>query len=92
MINDHDSQSCCSPGGRHDKDQHSSDDSHDINISDFRKSKSSDETKREMIRIPGGQFQMGTDDLDGFPADGEGPVRNVELSPYYIDKYPVTNL
>jgi formylglycine-generating enzyme required for sulfatase activity len=34
---------------------------------------------------------MGTDDRDGFPADGEGPVREVELSPFSIDPTAVTN-
>lgn len=43
-----------------------------------------------MVRIPGGEFWMGTDD-PGFPADGEGPRRRVELDPYYLDTYAVTN-
>ncbi len=34
---------------------------------------------------------MGTDYRDAFPADGEGPVRPVFLSPFAIDTYPVTN-
>jgi formylglycine-generating enzyme required for sulfatase activity len=34
---------------------------------------------------------MGTDYPLGFPADGEGPVRPVALSPFEIDRYPVTN-
>lgn len=34
---------------------------------------------------------MGTDSVEGFPQDGEGPVREVSLSPFLIDKYPVTN-
>ncbi len=34
---------------------------------------------------------MGTDYPDAFPADGEGPVRPVSLSPFAIDTYPVTN-
>lgn len=45
----------------------------------------------EMIRLDGGTFYMGTEDKEGFPADGEGPVRDVTLDPFYIDKYPVTN-
>ncbi|MFD4248019.1 formylglycine-generating enzyme family protein [Streptomyces sp. NPDC058525] len=32
---------------------------------------------RGLIELPGGRFLMGTDDPDGFPADGEGPVREV---------------
>ncbi len=34
---------------------------------------------------------MGTDSGVGFPEDGEGPVREVSLEPYYVDKYAVTN-
>lgn len=34
---------------------------------------------------------MGTDYAQGFPGDGEGPVRPVTLSPFAIDTFPVTN-
>jgi formylglycine-generating enzyme len=34
---------------------------------------------------------MGTDDPDGFPADGEGPVREVELSPFAIEPVAISN-
>jgi len=34
---------------------------------------------------------MGTDDAEGFPADGEGPVREIVVDPFYIDPAPVTN-
>lgn len=44
-----------------------------------------------MVRIPGGEFRMGGADPDAFPADGEGPVRTVHLSPYLIDATAVTN-
>lgn len=45
----------------------------------------------DRIRLPGGKFLMGTHDSEGFPADGEGPVREVELSPFYMDVHAVTN-
>jgi len=45
-----------------------------------------------MILLPGGKFLMGSDDKEGFPADGEGPVREVNLDAFYIDEAPVTNL
>jgi len=35
---------------------------------------------------------MGTDCAGAFPLDGEGPVREVTLSPFAIDTFPVTNL
>jgi sulfatase modifying factor 1 len=44
-----------------------------------------------MIYLEGGKFLMGTDDQEGFPRDGEGPVREVTLTPFYIDPYAVTN-
>ncbi|MFI6737573.1 formylglycine-generating enzyme family protein [Nonomuraea sp. NPDC050451] len=44
-----------------------------------------------MARLPGGRFRMGSDGAEGFPSDGEGPVRTVELSPFLIDRCAVTN-
>ena len=35
---------------------------------------------------------MGGNDPDGFPTDGEGPVRQVTLSPFRIDPFATTNL
>jgi formylglycine-generating enzyme len=52
-------------------------------------------SERDMLRgmalIPGGAFLMGGDDPDAFPEDGEGPVREVTLAPFWIDKMAVTN-
>lgn len=44
-----------------------------------------------MVRLPGGDFLMGTDYDKGFPEDGEGPVRRVTLRPFWIDATTVTN-
>jgi formylglycine-generating enzyme len=44
-----------------------------------------------MVRLPGGPFRMGTDDAEGFPADGEGPVRTAQVSPFLIDRCAVSN-
>ena len=44
-----------------------------------------------MLRLEGGPFLMGTESADGFPADGEGPVREVTLDPFCLDAHPVTN-
>ena len=44
-----------------------------------------------MVELPGGTFLMGTDDVEGFIADGEGPVREVELHPFLIDAAAVSN-
>jgi len=43
------------------------------------------------ISLPGGDFLMGTDSREGFPADGEGPARRVHLSPFSIAATTVTN-
>ncbi len=48
--------------------------------------------KQNLIYLSGGEFLMGTDDREGFPSDGEGPVRAVTVAPFYIDPYTVTNL
>jgi formylglycine-generating enzyme required for sulfatase activity len=45
----------------------------------------------DMVSLPGGTFLMGTDYAHGFPLDGEGPVRPVVVSPFQIDRFPVTN-
>jgi formylglycine-generating enzyme required for sulfatase activity len=44
-----------------------------------------------MVKLDGGPFLMGTEDDEGFPQDGEGPIRRVNLDPFYIDVCPVTN-
>ncbi|MFI6374393.1 formylglycine-generating enzyme family protein [Streptomyces sp. NPDC050546] len=44
-----------------------------------------------MVRLPGSDFLMGADDAEGFPADGEGPVRTVRLSAFHIDAHAVSN-
>lgn len=44
-----------------------------------------------MISLAGGAFLMGTEDEQANPQDGEGPVREITLSPFLIDPYPVTN-
>ncbi|WP_344339649.1 formylglycine-generating enzyme family protein [Kitasatospora putterlickiae] len=46
---------------------------------------------RQLTGLPGGRFLMGTDDRQGYPEDGEGPVRIVKLSPFRIASTTVTN-
>ncbi len=47
--------------------------------------------KRRWSAPLGGSFRMGSDDFR-FPADGEGPVRRVTVSPFRIACYAVSNL
>lgn len=45
----------------------------------------------DMIKIPGGSYTIGTNRLDGFVTDKEGPALKVRLSPFEIDATTVTN-
>lgn len=47
--------------------------------------------RSRMVLLDGGAFLMGSDSGEGYPADGEGPVREVTLSPFWIDRCAVTN-
>lgn len=44
-----------------------------------------------MKKLPGGSFLMGSDSTEGFPTDGEGPVREVTVKPFYTDVGAVSN-
>ncbi|MCX4760411.1 formylglycine-generating enzyme family protein [Streptomyces sp. NBC_01275] len=44
-----------------------------------------------MVELPGGEFLMGAEDAEGFPADGEGPVRAVRVGPFRMDVHAVAN-
>lgn len=74
-------KSCCAPS----RDNHSIK-TEQVSI-DFSRNASFD----NMVKLAGGKFLMGTNDKEGFPADGEGPVREITLNPFYIDTTSVTN-
>jgi sulfatase modifying factor 1 len=81
-AHDHATPSCCAPSAHHEtpsKPQPAA------------APKSTAAPTRPAIALPGGTFLMGTNYPNAFPADGEGPVRPVSLSPFAIDTYPVTN-
>src|SRR5699024_3093212 len=44
-----------------------------------------------MVYLPGGEFLMGTDYEYAFAEDGEGPVRQVKVDPFYMDTCAVSN-
>lgn len=44
----------------------------------------------QMVNIPGGTYEIGTD-KPVFAADGEGPKRKISLPEFYLDKYEVSN-
>ena len=78
-------ESCCAPSAGTDRPS-----SHRISAGLVR-TRPAESAPRDMARIPGGTFLMGTDDDVGFPADGEGPIREVDVSPFFIDRTAVTN-
>ncbi|MFG3369791.1 formylglycine-generating enzyme family protein [Streptomyces sp. NPDC048156] len=47
--------------------------------------------RRGLTTLPGGAFSMGCDDADGVTADGEGPVRQVEIDAFSIAATAVSN-
>lgn len=44
-----------------------------------------------LVALPGGVFRMGGEDWDANRGDGEGPIREVEVSPFSIGSGQVTN-
>ncbi|MEU8774503.1 formylglycine-generating enzyme family protein [Streptomyces sp. NPDC048606] len=46
---------------------------------------------RDLLELPGGRFLMGTQDADGFVADGEGPIREVVVGAFRVAPTTVTN-
>lgn len=44
-----------------------------------------------MVQVPDGTFLMGNPRDDGYDADGEGPVHQVTVNPFWMDATAVTN-
>lgn len=44
-----------------------------------------------LVLLDGGEFLMGSEGALAYPGDGEGPVRRVELSPFWISPTAVSN-
>jgi sulfatase modifying factor 1 len=44
-----------------------------------------------MVAIAAGEFDMGSQPGEGYPQDGESPVRRVAVNAFEIDRFPVTN-
>ena len=45
----------------------------------------------DMVLLNGGPFLMGSESPEAFAVDGEGPVCEIVLDPFYISKFPVTH-
>ena len=50
----------------------------------------SEQVGLDMVEIPGGSFLMGSPGTEEGRANQEGPQHGVEVSPFFITKYPVT--
>lgn len=48
-------------------------------------------SNKSMVLIKGRKFLMGTNDREGFHADQEGPVKDIVVDDFYIDRFAVTN-
>ncbi|MYA59913.1 MAG: formylglycine-generating enzyme family protein [Chloroflexi bacterium] len=77
-------QSCCSPD-RGDDPQDTT--VHQPNLLSDRPQNRSN--NGELVRLSGGEFRMGTDNRR-FPADGEGPIREVTVDAFFVSPMPVT--
>ena len=49
------------------------------------------DTGARMVALAGGTFQMGSNDRGAHPLDGEGPMREITVSPFRIDTVAVSN-
>jgi sulfatase modifying factor 1 len=47
--------------------------------------------RETLVQIPGGRYRVGDESKWSYPQDGEGPVHDVELPTFRIDRYAVTN-
>ncbi len=45
----------------------------------------------QMVQIPAGKFLMGSESIESFSSDGEGPVREVYVDSFFISKTTVSN-
>ncbi len=76
------SKTCCTPAR---------DVSTSMSCDDKLLSKAKESIKAPMQRIDGQRFLMGADSKNGFPDDGEGPVRKVSVDPFLISATAVSN-
>ena len=89
------SPSCCGPNSSGKREDISDSDSvarvaHNLESQIISKSPAFGSTKG-MVHLEGGRFLMGDEGSHCWKADGEGPVREVEVAPFWIDSCAVTN-
>ena len=62
----------------------------ELTVNDYTLSEGAKLIIQKMIFLPGGSSVVGTDNPK-MKSDGEGPKRQIFLSPFYMDKYEVSN-
>jgi sulfatase modifying factor 1 len=48
-------------------------------------------TRETLVQIPAGRYRVGDESKLSYPLDGEGPVHDIELATFRIDRYAVSN-
>nr|MBC8290537.1 SUMF1/EgtB/PvdO family nonheme iron enzyme [Planctomycetota bacterium] len=48
-------------------------------------------SRDRMTSLEGGTFRMGSRSKEAWEEDGEGPVREISIRPFWIDQFAVTN-
>ncbi|WP_200807886.1 formylglycine-generating enzyme family protein [Demequina sp. NBRC 110056] len=84
---DHAGQACCAPARQSEAPPRS------LPLSDVRAHRAVHDPVHDIEQraIPAGEFRMGDAHGDGYPADGERPVRSVTVDAFSIDATSVTN-
>ncbi|MGB0154325.1 MAG: formylglycine-generating enzyme family protein [Verrucomicrobiales bacterium] len=77
-----DGKSCCAPSGDRENEP--------VEVPDLGLSPEAG-SKEGMVELEGGSFLMGAEDSEIWHTDGEGPIREVTLEPFWIDRTTVTN-
>ena len=73
---------CCAPNA-----QHESSPEPTVTVAASTEARPSE----DMALIEGSSFLMGSDDRWAYPADGEGPVREISLDSFWLDRVAVSN-
>lgn len=64
---------------------------HDSTVGNLERESAPGSEVEDMVKIPGGTFLMGTESEERNKGDGESPIREVEIDPFLVDQYAVTN-
>ena len=75
-------KSCCAPAANHNGENPRLE---DIPVS------AKAGSREGMVEIPAGSFRMGAEGPETWEADGEGPIRELTLDSFWIDRCAVTN-